>query len=344
MRKSLFATASFAVLACMGSWTARAASYIPVPPISGSTSMTVFGIDNSNELTGSYVDSAGVEHGFYGQLDGGFVSFDFIGKNTTGTEPRAITADGSIDGFAPGSGFAIGEEFFRTPDGTFKVFKHDSKPLDGVAQGISSLDVNAGDYFDASGVRVGYLGTNGKYTKDFNLHIKGWLQNSPRKITSDGVVAGYFIDKNNGEHGFIQNGKSVQVIDYPDAGAVLTVLEDLNGAGQASGQWDDSSGNPHAFVLDTASSKYTVLDPGDGSAFQQAWGISGKGLVALSTSNGVSYIYCPLKKSKCPSGGVEAKMRAIHVPAGSFLKYDRYGRTAHKVRSAESVIKHGAIQ
>lgn len=333
-------------LVLFSSW-AEAATYIPVPMVSGAVSQIVFGINDDNIITGSYLDSNSVEHGFFGPLDGSnYTTFDYF-QDSTGTEPRAIGADGSISGFAPGGAFVIGEEFFRLPNGFIKTFKIDHQPLDGVAQGISNLDISMGDYYNSSGTRVGYFGVNGRYKKDFNLQISGWLQNSPRAITSDNIVAGYFIDQDGGEHGFIQQRKSVQVIDYPDQGATLTVLEDgqsVAGDYTVSGQWDDSSGNPHAFSLNTTNSSFTPLDPGDGSTYQQAWGMNGRGFIALSTSNGTSFIYCPRSKRKCALGGTEAVTHPIHVAAGTFLHYDSAGRTARKLPPAKTIKTHGAIQ
>ena len=348
LSKLLLATASF-VLPAMSQ--GHAATYVPVALPSGAISAIAFGINDSNIVAGDYTDSAGVQHGFFGKPNGSnYKTFDYTGNGVLGTQPRAIANDGSIAGFALASGFSIGEEFFRTAGGRIKTFMFNGAPMDGVAQGMNDSDVNMGDYFDANGVRVGYSGKNGVYKRDFKLHIRGWLQNSPRQLTTDGsIVAGYFIDKNGGEHGFIQQGKVAQVVDYTgDPNAILTVLEGVTGDGSlVSGQWDDSSGNPHSFQLNTTSGNFKVLDPGDGSTFQQAWGLNTKGLEMISTSLGLSYIYCPLKAAKCPAGGAAAIVRpdhTIHVAAGTFLKYDAYGRTAHKLPDRRTLKTHGEIQ
>lgn len=339
-RKTLLGTTAAALFAASAS---HAAIYIPVTPPAGAVSATVFGINDNNEIAGSYTDSAGVEHGFFGPLNGKYSTFDY-GKGQSGTEPRAISNDGSITGFAPGGAFAVGEEFFRSTGGKIKTFNINGSPFDGVAQGMNANDVNMGDYSNISGVTQGYLGANGKYKKDFKLHIKGWQQNSPRQMNDSGIVAGYFIDKSGGEHGFIQQGRTVQVIDYPQAGTVLTVLEGINDNGIASGQWEDSAGNPHGFTYNSGTAKFKVVDPGDGSTFQQAWGLNKKGLVALSTSNGVSYIYCPLRASKCPGGGSEVKTLSFHVIAGTSLQYDEYGRTGRNLQDIRTITARGKIR
>jgi len=344
MRKSLLATASVAGLSLCASIGAHAATIITVPMVSGAVSQTVFGINDSNIVAGSFVDSGGIEHGFFGPLDGSnYTTFDVAGDGTFGTEPRAISPDGSIAGFAPASGFAIGEEFFRRPDGSFAFPQFAGTHLDGVLQGTNFLHISMGDYVNSAGTRAGDFVKNGHWLKPFELDIEGWTQNSPRKVADDGHThAGYFIDKDGGQHGFVQKHGITQVIDYP--GAVLTVLEDINNRDRAAGQWDDSSGNPHSFSLDTKTGTFTDIKIKDGSTFQQAWAINNKGLIALSTSVGVSYIYCPHPASKCPAGGTEAKMHSFHVTPGTFLKHDAYGRTSRKLPPASSIKTHGAIQ
>jgi len=320
--------------------SAHAGIYIPVPPVPGSIATTAFAIDDHNRIAGSYRDAAGVEHGFFGTLNGDYTSFDY-GRNSTGTQARGLSVDGSITGVDATDGFAVGIEFFRKPNGKLLTFTRHKQPLDGIVQGINGFDTTVGDYRNAEGVITGYYGVAGSYHNDFNLHVRGWMQNSPRGISEDNAVAGFFIDKHGAQHGFVQQDKVVQMVDYPDAHAVATALEDINKAGHAPGQWNDTAGNPHAFVLDMNTGTFTVLDPGDGSTFQQAWSINGKGLVSLSTSNGASFIFCPLAGKKCPKPGFERPGLQLHVvperlqPAGTSV------RTLPPVRG---ISKRGAPQ
>ena len=345
-RKSLLASAGIAGLLFAGC-CAQAATYIQVPPVPGSVSMIAFDITNNNTVIGSYHDSAGVEHGFIGPLDGSnYKTIDF-GGNAIGTEPRGIGYDGAIVGFAPTSGFILGQEFYRKPNGQFLTFKKHGAPLDGVVQGINGFGTSVGDYYNADGIRMGYFGVTGSYKRDFDLRIDGYLQNSPRGLSHDRGIDGYFIDSDGAEHGFIQYNGNVQVIDYPDNGAVLTVLEAFNNAGEGPGQWNDTAGNPHAFVLHTRNNTFTTLDPGDGSTFQQAWGENAYGLVTLSTSNGTSYVYCPFNDAnKCPKGGAVKHVpdRNIHVASGTFLHYDRQGRTGKHLPNVNKLSRKGAVQ
>jgi hypothetical protein len=316
MRKILMVSAAAIIAVTAG---ARAGTYIPVPMVPGAVSEIAFSINNHNVVAGSYRDAANVEHGFFGPLDGSnWTTFDFPGEGTTGTEPRYINDHGAITGIALNPNFRVGEEFYRSPKGKFKIFSLNGQPLDGIAQGMNATGASAGDYIDADSKVVGYIGQKGKYAEDFKLHLKGnknFWQVSPRGIDDlEQNVVGLFVDQNGFQHGFWQNHVNgspylANQIDYP--GAQATALEDDNG-GIFTGQRTDSSGNIHAFVI-VFNKGVVDLDPQNGSTSQQAWGANRHGMVALSTNIGQSYIYCPKKDpDKCPSG---ASMNTLDRPS-----------------------------
>lgn len=314
MRKVWMMASAAVAIMTTAALNASAGTYIPVPMVPGAVSEIVFGINDSNVVAGSFRDSANVEHGFFGPLDGSnWTVFDAPFDGTTGTEARYINDHGAITGIAINPNFKVGEEFYRSPKGKFKVFSLNGQPLDGVAQGMNSSGASVGDYINAEGKTVGYIGQNGKYVEDFKLHLKGnknFLQVSPRGIDEfDQTWVGLFVDQSGILHGFRQtrnvDGRySVGQIDYPDAKA--TALEDVAESGIFPGQWTDTDGNVHAFFFDLKNHKgpFIDLDPGDGSTSQQAWGANKHGFIALSTDAGSSYIYCPKNQAeKCPSGG-----------------------------------------
>jgi hypothetical protein len=336
MHKSVLTVAGFAAAALMLGSPAEAAkvTYIPVPAPAGSTVTTVFSINDQNIIAGSYRDSSSVEHGFFGPLDGSnYTTFD-LGVGETGTEPRSISNDGTIVGLATNpSEFTYGEEFYRAPDGTVKIVKKRKLIFDGVAQGLNGKNLFMGDYVDSSGIREGYEGRNGNDHAPFSLPIQVTSTN-PRALNDIGMVVGSYVDNGGVTHGFSLSGGTMNVYDYPDSSAQITVVEGVNNSGVASGLWQDTSANRHVFTVDTATNTFMSLDPGDGSTFQQGWGINNAGLVALDTTadNGItynSYIYCPMRARKCPKGGTEVEAHPIHVPAGTFLHYDRFGHTGH---------------
>lgn len=281
------------------------ATLVPVTAYPGATATNVFAINNNGEIAGTYVTSDGIEHGFYGPLNGSYTSFDYP-DTPMGTELRGINDSGDMVGLAPDSSFFSGPEFFLSHDGALKTYTLNHTALLGINQGINKRGLTVGDYISDpdTDMQVGYEGRKGKYRQDLSL---GFSANrvDARAITTNGTVAGWYIDSDALEHGFILNGGAVQTIDADDSGT--TTLEGLNDKGIATGAVLDESENSHAFVLDTNTSAITWIDV-PGATNVQIWGINKMGLAAVSTDIG-SFIYCPLKPAACPSGGTPVEIR-----------------------------------
>jgi probable HAF family extracellular repeat protein len=315
MRKFLLGASALVGVALLANSAAEAAvTYVPIAPPSGAVTVLPFGINDHNIIAGGYTDSGGLLHGFYGPPDGSnYTTFDVsFGQ----AEARAILNDGSITGLALASGFTFGEEYYRSPDGSkVKPLKNAAGDLqDGVAQGGNDAGIYVGDYLDTDGVtRLGFEGKAGKFKAAFKLPIKNVTSTNPRQINNNGVVAGGYIASDGIQHGFVLDGKKFTSFDYPGAVGVTTA-EGINDAGQVSGLYTDSTGSRHAFVYDVSTGNFKSIDPGDGSSAQEAWGINNKGMVVFDTNSGQSpYIYCPLKKKKCPKGAAAASYHPAHV-------------------------------
>jgi uncharacterized membrane protein len=313
MRKTLLGASALVSVTLLASSAEAKPSYIPVAPPAGAVTTTAFGINDDNIVAGSYTDSAGIQHGYYGPPDGSnYTTFDI--PNVTGTQPRAIFNDGSITGLALVSGFAFGEEFYRSPSGDIKITKNNGTIFDGVAQGGNDSGLYVGDYLDQTGTRVGWEGKAGKYKSAFKLKGVDLTSTNPRQINNHGVVAGSYIDTAGIQHGFVLDGKKFTSFDFPGSAGV-TASEGINDDGQVSGLWQDSAGNRHGFLFDYTTGKFKQIGPDDGSTFQEAWGLNNKGLIAGDTSDGVAWIYCPLKPKKCPKGGAAALLHPGHAQA-----------------------------
>ena len=71
-----------------GLFVLPAATVVPVTPAPGAVQTIVFGINRHGEITGSWIDTSNVTHGFFGPLNGTYTSFDY-GGTSTGTAARA---------------------------------------------------------------------------------------------------------------------------------------------------------------------------------------------------------------------------------------------------------------
>src|SRR5678810_1274119 len=67
-------TAATAIL--LSGAPARAGILIPLAPIPGSSSTTLEGINESSQIDGYYDTADGLSHGFIGDLNGNYISFD----------------------------------------------------------------------------------------------------------------------------------------------------------------------------------------------------------------------------------------------------------------------------
>jgi len=286
MRNSLLLAAAGLLMAAS---PAMAGTWVAAVPVQNSTSMLVFGINNTNIITGAYTASSGHQHGFVGPFDGSnYTSFDDSGGVT---EPRALNNKGDITGFDV-STLVPWERF---PDGTLTDVTKDGSPLNQIAQGINKYGVFAGNYDGTNGVSVGYLGKKAKYTSTISLSItnSGY---AGRAIDTAGNVGGWYYDSNFVQHGFIIVGGIATSIDYPNA--AYTVVEGMNDKGWVSGQHEDSSNAIHGFIYKISTGKFTSLDV-PGATLTQVWGISNRNVVTASSDIG-SYVYC-IKATTCPT-------------------------------------------
>lgn len=289
MRVLLRISLAAASLAAAAS-SAVAGTFVPVVPPSGSTSTLAFGITDQNIVAGAYVDSNGVQHGFFGPFAGtSYTTFDDGGGVT---EPRAINDKGYITGYD----VSTVTPWERFPDGTLKTVTMNGTALNQLAQGLNGAGVFGGNYDNSSSVSVPYLGKKAKWTSDVTVTLAN-SGAAARGIDKAGDVAGWFIDPSTGlQHGLLIIGGTDSQIDYPNA--VYTVFEGINNRGIASGQYEDTSSVIHGFYYVIKTQKFVTVDV-SGASLTQVWGINNHDVIALSSSSG-SYAYC-IHARGCPT-------------------------------------------
>ncbi|HEX4160280.1 MAG TPA: hypothetical protein VHY79_17580 [Rhizomicrobium sp.] len=296
MRNSLLtAVAAASLLMAASPALAKGGTWVPVNNIQNSTAMTLFGIDDSNNISGQYTDTSGAVHGFVGDFAGDkYASFDDPDGDT---QPRAMNDKGYVTGFDAGA-FAPWE---RNPKGTLSPVTRAGHDIDQVAQGINSAGNFVGDFTDVkTSLFEGYIGKNAKVTKVFTLKAKNGGY-AGRAIDTAGDIGGWYYDPTTGlQRGFLNmaGSKKPTLIDYPSA--QYTVVEGMNDNGIVVGQWQDASGTIHGFYYTVNTGKYTNLDP-PGSTQTQVWNINNSNVITASGSAG-NFVYC-MQKTGCPGNG-----------------------------------------
>lgn len=117
-------------------------------------------INQAGTVTGYYIDSTNMGHGFIRASDGTFTSFDANGALVT--EPLAINVRGATTGvWAGASGVTSG--FYRSAAGTVTEF---SVKVGGIPQPTYALSINqgnaiAGEWVDSQGVYHGFIRSPG---------------------------------------------------------------------------------------------------------------------------------------------------------------------------------------
>jgi hypothetical protein len=291
---------------------ASAATLFQIIPVQGSASTNVFGINKSQTITGSWLDSSGVEHGYVGPAaTGGYTTFD---DPTPGTEPRGLDNAGDVGGFGNSQTGVITEyiPFERSAAGTITaVVNKRGQKLNYLIQGFNKNGVFAGSYLNGSNVDVAYLGKSAKETNVVKLSL-GNTGAAARGIDDAGDIVGWYLNTSSIETGFLISGGVATSIVYPDASEASTVMEGINNKGIATGQWTDTSGIVYSFTYNVATGTFKPIKIRGAKSFTQAWGINDLGEIAVGSDAGY-YIYCT--KSTCPGAGpLAAEAKEISVP------------------------------
>jgi hypothetical protein len=288
--------------------SAQAAVLIPIPAAPNSSSTTAFGINDNNVISGSYVGTNdGIEHAFFGTLDGNYTRFD---AGDGGTQARAINNGGIIVGFSNSQNGNTADQpiFERMPSGKLLTVTANGQQIFGRAQGIDNARNRfAGTRWDFGNHQaVAFKGEHGQWRKDVRIP-EVHQASEANGINSDGTVVGdYFRPPT---HGFIGSGNKMQTVDYPSDQNAGTVLEGINDSGQTVGQWVDSAGNTHSFLLTVATNTFTDINV-TGATNVYAWNVNNSGAVAVSSDAG-SFVWCK-KARQCPAGGI-----SVAAPAHS---------------------------
>ncbi len=300
-------------------------------------------INAGGDVTGIYIDSNNVVHGFLKESTGSELSIDAPGAGTqqeAGTEAAGINASGEIAGFFFDTQ-GLEHSFVRGSDGTITAFD----PFFGGGSGAQSINDSgtvAGGFVDANGAH-GYLrAPDGTFTTFDPTGDPAQVQIVvPNQINASGTAAGTYVDTNGVFHGFLRTSDgTITVVDAPGAGTIAnegTELTDINAGGVIVGGINvgivDGVNTTHSFIL-AADGTYTMFDPPQSGAHSSlAEGINDGGVVVgtYRDANLVRHGY-------------------LRQPDGTFVSFDdpnaaplplsteNIGTTPHRINASGTVV------
>lgn len=249
-------------------------------------------INDRGTVTGNYVDSNNVSHGFLRGFEGEFTAFDAPGASSAagsfnGTFPTSINKGGTIAGNYVDSN-NLNRGFLRSPGGEFTTF--DAPGAGSVAafgygtfpKTINSAGAIAGHYSDVRNVIHGFLRSpSGKFTTfeapGASTVAAAGFGTFPEGMNDAGVITGRFADANGLYHGFLRTpGGEFTTFDAPGASSFAgggngTLPKSINAHGAITGHYADAQALIHGFVRSPGGKVTTFDAPGPSGA--AGWGI-----------------------------------------------------------------------
>ncbi|HEX3430438.1 MAG TPA: hypothetical protein VHT03_06085 [Rhizomicrobium sp.] len=203
--------------------------------VQGASSTDPTAINSTNVVTGS---ASGFD-GFVRAADGTITTFDV--PNANGTFPQSINDDGTITGWYFDSSYQQ-HGFVRSPDGTITAIDHGSSGT--VAVSLNTRGFIAGTYTCGTAACGYSLSPGGKYR---NFAVSGSAYTSPSAINARREVAGYYLDGNYQQHGFLRAADGT-ITGFDVSGAMDTDPGSLNAKGVTTGTYVDNAYNIHGFL------------------------------------------------------------------------------------------------
>jgi len=277
-------------------------------------------------ITGSYVDSNSVYHGFLRTPGGDIISVDVPGASTT--RLANLNDLGVLAGEYVAGKFQAG--FVRTANGAFTSFHVPDAPATYVS-GINDQGEIAGSYSDLRGVYHGYVRAPDGTITIFDAPGAG---DYPRQGTSTsaintaGTVVGFYIDATGVSHGFIRGTDGTfTTFEAPNAGTSRdegTSPTSINPEGEIVGFYTDDEEGTHGF-LRTPDGTITSIDfPAPDLTGTFANAINAAGVIIgtyLVTINANLYTYAFVRSNS----GV---FKPFSVPGSGFYGTDPVGINA----------------
>ena len=200
-------------------------------------------INNSGTVTGYYVDSARVPHGFIRSASGDITTLDPAGS--LATFATSINSGGTVGGYFGDTSTDHG--FLRAPDGTFTVFDPPGSLNTLVSSNINASGGLAGEYLSTNGRQSFFRTAAGEYTTlNFGISAYGRdLYPQTDGGNNVGTLVGWFDLSNDvNVEGFVRSSSGpFHIIVVP--GAAITFPISINASGTIIGYTQTEPGVPY---------------------------------------------------------------------------------------------------
>lgn len=210
-----------------------------------SNEVVPFGINDSGQIVGHYVDSSGVYHGFE-KSDAKFTTIAVPFSGAQDTTPIAINDSGEIVGAWIDSGGTT--HGFTLIAGTYASIDYPGATFT-QANNVNNEGTIVGYYVDTSNVSHGYLLSGGTYTL---TDPPGAVSSMASGINDAGDIVGAYcavgecVSSEEGEQGFLLSAGVFTPIAIP--GEFATFLIDINNNGVVLGDYFDAAGVTVSFL------------------------------------------------------------------------------------------------
>jgi hypothetical protein len=224
-------------------------------------------INDEGTVTGNYIDSNGLNHGFLRSPGGEFTTFDAPGTSSVaafgfGTFPESMNNAGAITGHYTDVSNVI-HGFVRSQSGKFTTFEAPGASSV-AASGFGTFPVSMNDagtitgrYADSNGLYHGFLRRPGGEFATFDAPGASTVAGGgdgtlPKCINAEGAITGHYADAQAVIHGFVRSpGGTFSTFDAPGptGGAGWGIFpESINDSGAITGHYTDASGLNHGFL------------------------------------------------------------------------------------------------
>nr|WP_294502798.1 hypothetical protein [uncultured Rhodopila sp.] len=283
-------------------------------PNAGGGSTIASGINDAGTVAGSYVDVAGVTHGFTYSLTGQTYSSINV-PDAAATTVTGVSADGTVVGYEQ---TASGNHGFIVTDGSFTTnINFPGTTGNTYASGINAAGTLVGYYYNLT--TSGFKESNGTFTnlKDPNsVNVTAALG-----INATGAIVGYYLNGSGIQNGFVLTESGYTTVNDP-LGVYGTVATGIDNNGDIVGSYVDSAGHVNGFI--DSQGVFRTIDNPNAPVFTEILGINNEYQVVgdYIGADGITYGFV----ANVPEPGTLSLLAAalFGIPLARWLGRARY--------------------